>query len=335
MPLLNRRSSVLPYDEDLLAAGRVWPGQAQPGGRPRLLEACGNVHCRSGWLHLLRSRSGPVFEGAWNCSDPCTAQRVRTAVRRELEGRKAGAERHRHRVPLGLLMLEQGWINEKQLRSAVENQRAQGGGRIGQWLMVREGVAEELVTRALGLQWSCPVLPLHTHDAGALAPLLPRFFVDAFGALPLRVAASKVIYLGFEDHLDPVLALALERVSGQRVEIGIIAGSQFAPAHMRTLEAAFPPVELIEAASEHALVRALARRVEQVRPVESRLVRVHDCLWLRLWTKAQNGPIPEPAGVRDVICTLGFDLDVRSPRAIGCSGALPSGMGPSRDFHSA
>lgn len=305
MPLLSRRSSALstlPPGQALHPGGSAWPGQA--AARPRLLESCGNPNCRSGWLHLWRSRTAPLFEGAWNCSDECTAERMGAAVRRELEGRALGAERHRHRVPLGLLMLEQGWINEKQLRSAVENQRAEGAGRIGQWLMAREGVREELVSRALGLQWSCPVLPLHAHDPEALAPLLPRFFVDAFGALPLRLAAGKVIYLGFEDRLDPILALALERISGLRAESGIVAGSQFAPAHARMLEASFPAAELIEATSEPVLVRALARRVEQLRPVESRLARVHDCLWLRLWTAPQTGPIPGVAGVRDVICTL-------------------------------
>ena len=76
------------------------------------------------------------------------------------------------------------------------------------------------MTRALGLQWSCPVLGLEYHDAEALTVLLPRLFVDAFGALPLRVAAGRLLYLGFEDRLDPVVALAVERMSGLRVESG-------------------------------------------------------------------------------------------------------------------
>jgi len=306
MPLLIRRmplEQALPAPVGHSAAAPLWPGQTA-AGRTRLFESCGNPNCNSGWLHLWRSRSTPVFEGQWNCSAECTGERIRAAVRRELGGRGAVQERHRHRLPLGLLMLEQGWITEKQLRSAVENQRAHGAGRIGQWLMAREGVAEQMVTRALGLQWSCPVLPLSAHDANALAPMLPRFLVDAFGALPLRLAGTRVLYLGFEDRLDPILALALERISGLRVETGIVATSQFAPAHARMLESAFPPVELMEAASEPILARALTRRIEQIRPVEARLARVHDCLWLRLWTAPQTGPIPSVVSVRDIICTL-------------------------------
>jgi hypothetical protein len=71
------------------------------------------------------------------------------------------------------------------------------------------------------------------------------------------------------------------------------------------LKAVFPAVELIEAASEPAMVHALTRAIERERPVESRLVRVHDCLWLRLWQRPQAGAVPERDAVRDLICSIG------------------------------
>ena len=268
-------------------------------------ETCSNPGCRSGWLHLLRSRSAPVFEGGWSCSPECTRARVTQAVRRELEGRVEPAEVRRHRVPLGLTMLEQGWITASQLRHALEAQRAAGAGRLGSWLTRQQGVSEKLVTRALGLQWSCPVLSLDFHDAEALTVLLPRLFVDAFGALPLRVAAGKLLYLGFEDRLDAVLALATERMTGLRVESGLVRGSQFGPAHTRILGARFPKVELVEAVSEQAVVHVLAKAIEKARPAESRLVRVHDCLWLRMSLHPQTAPLPELKSVQDLICSIG------------------------------
>jgi hypothetical protein len=269
------------------------------------LETCANSACRTGWLHLWRNRSYPIFEAGWTCSAECTRVRVAAAVRRELEGRVPSPDAHRHRVPLGLTMLEQGWVTSAQLRGALEAQRSAGGGRLGYWLVRQQGVSEKLVTRALGLQWSCPVLPLEFHDAEALTALLPRLFVDAFGALPLRVAAGKLLYLGFEDRLDAVLALAVERVTGLRVESGLVQGSLFAPAHTRMLGARFPRVELIEAASEPAAVHALSKAVERARPVESRLVRVHDCLWLRMNHRPNTGPLPDISSVEDLICSIG------------------------------
>ena len=280
-------------------------GDSSHPARAGLFETCANPGCSTGWLHLWRSRSGPVFEGGWNCSPACTRARLETALRREMDGRGTVEPAHRHRVPLGLLMLDQGWISTGQLRQALDAQKAAGGGRLGQWLIRQHGVNEALVTRALGLQWSCPVLPADAYDPEALAAVAPRLFVDAFGALPLRLAAGRLLYLGFEDRLDPVLALAIERMTGLRVESGVVQGSHFRLAHARALRACFPPVELIEAVSEPAALHALVRAVERARPVDSRLVRVRDCLWLRLWRRPQQGPLPEREGVQDLICSIG------------------------------
>ncbi len=143
------------------------------------------------------------------------------------------------------------------------------------------------------------------HDATTLTAVMPRLFVDAFGALPLRLAAGKVLYLGFEESLDPVLALAIGRMTGLRVETAVVQESLFRPAHARMLETKFASVELVEAVSQAAAASALAKAVERARPVASRLVRVHDCLWLRLWLCAQNGALPEIGSVQDIVCSIG------------------------------
>jgi hypothetical protein len=213
-------------------------------------------------------------------------------------------EMHRHRIPLGLVMLEQGWITGVQLREALAAQRSVGGGRIGQWLVRQHGVSEQLVTRALSLQWGCPVLSLEGHEPESVSVFLPRLFVDAFGSLPLRSAAGKLLYLGFEERLDAVVALAIERMTDLRVESGLVQDALFRPSHKRMLQARFPRVELIEAVSEQILVQELARRVERTRPVDCRLVRVHDCFWMRMWKRPQRGPLPEVDVVEDVICSL-------------------------------
>jgi hypothetical protein len=286
------------------------PGRfhAQPGKRPRagLLRTCANLLCDSGWLHLMRRRSGPIFEEGWSCSPECTRGLVEAAIRREREGRAPGPpETRAHRIPLGLVMLEQGWISAAQLRRAVEAQRAAAGGRLGGFLVGREGVREELVTRALGLQWSCPVLSLDQHDPEGMTGFLPRLFVDAFGALPLRAVAGRLLYLGFEERLDPALALAVESMTGLRVECGLVQGSLFRAAHTRMLAAKFPAVELIEAGSEQAAAQAIARSIEKASPVDARLVRVHECLWLRMWIRPPTGPYPDRSSVRDLICSIG------------------------------
>jgi Type II secretion system (T2SS), protein E, N-terminal domain len=276
------------------------------GKRGGLMQSCANPQCRTGWMQLWRSRSGPVFEQGWSCSPECTEARVRAAVMRENKGRGTANEPYRHRIPLGLLMLEKGWITESQLRGAVASQK-QHGGKLGGWLVREQKVSGDLVTRALALQWSCPVLSTSAQDAEQLAPLVPRLFVDAFGAAPLRLAAGKVLYLGFEDRLDPVLARAIARMTDLRVECGVVADSEFGSAHERALRAKYPAVELVEAVSEATLTRAMAKALEKARPAEAKLVRVHDFLWLRMLRKAEPGAgiLSESETVEDVIGTVG------------------------------
>jgi hypothetical protein len=258
---------------------------APPGVRPAgLLAVCANPACQSGWLRWWRGRQTPVFEGGWACGERCLRALLRAAVLRELEGLEPPPAAHRHRVPLGLLLLAQGAITREQLRAALERQRRLGG-RIGRWLVREQGIDEREITRALGTQWGAPVLAAGSHSPEKVAGVAPRLFVDAFGFLPLRVAGGAVLYIGFEDRIDRCVCLALERMTGLRVEAGLVDGRAFDAAHRRMLGTGFPPARMVEASAVDALVAALARIVEEARPVEARLVRMRDYLWLRLWKR--------------------------------------------------
>ena len=271
-----------------------------------LIGRCANSECRSGWLHPFRRRSMPVFEGGWTCSPQCTEAIVLAALHRELNGRQSAHETHRHRIPLGLLMMKQGWITSRQLHAALEAQKAAARGRLGEWLVEQHATDEATVTRALGLQWSCPVVTAELAGPASLTSLMPRLFLDAFGVLPLRVAADKLLYLGFEQSLDPVLALAIGRMSGMRVESAIVSSSVFRKAQRNMLEEEFPTVQLAEAVSESAAAHLLSRSIERHQPANARLVRVHDCLWLRMWMVRDTRVVPHIRSVYDVVCSMGI-----------------------------
>lgn len=272
--------------------------------RPGLIGHCANPECDSGMLHLFRKRSTPVFENGWTCSVECTEACVSLALRREFESVPEAQAPHRHRIPLGLLMLEQRWITAEQLREALAAQRSCGSGRIGEWLIRHGATDEETVTRALALQWNCPVLHPETHSLDC-APVIPRLFLEAFGTLPLRIAAGKVLYTGFEESLDPVFTLAAERMLEVRVESGIVPSSSFRPAFADALKAEFPTLQLAQAVSLRAAAHLFARAVERTKPVESRLVCVHGFVWLRMWRSRTGMPIPEIGLTSDVICSIG------------------------------
>ncbi len=265
---------------------------------------CAYQGCRSGWTRFWKSRTAPIFEGGWTCSLDCSAALIEAAIRRERLVRKEPGIQHRHRIPLGLLMMEQGWITQTQLRRALASQKANARGRIGEWLVRHGAIAESHVARALGLQWSCPVLSTEMHDAGSMAVVMPRLFVDAFGAIPLWLAGANLLYVGFEQSQDRALALALEEMLGLRVECGIVPESDFRAAQAGMLDAKFSPVEMVEAMGEAPAAQVMARFLERERPVASRLVRVHDLLWLRLWLRPQTDSLPEQGTVRDLVCSI-------------------------------
>lgn len=309
MPLLSRKTAKPPSeskDADSfsgpVAASRAVLGRSF---RPGLVGQCANPDCRSGWMHLFRKRCTPIFEGGWTCSPECTEARLEGTLRRELNDRGPALEMHRHRIPLGLLLLEQGWVSRQQLREALEAQKAAGSGRLGDWLIQRRAADEATVTRALALQWSCPVLEFGALETMASTSVAPRLFLDAFGALPMRIAAGKVLYLGFEQCLDPVLALAIGRMTGLRVESGIVRSSLFRPALDRLIGEKFPAVQLAEAVSEPAAAHLLARSIERFQPVSSRMVLVHGFIWLRMWLSRETDALPRAASVCDVVCSIG------------------------------
>lgn len=285
------------------AMGAPWekPDLATRGG---LFETCANAACRTGWLHLWRSRTRPLFEGRWCCSQECTTALVHRAIERELHAHAVVPAAHRHRLPIGLLLLQQGWITADQLRRALDAQREAAGGRLGGWLMRLFGIREELITRALALQWNVPVLHLDGFLPSRMARALPRFFVDAYGALPLRIAGKSILYLAFEERIDPILALALEGMTGLKVECGILSGSEFQRAHKKMLAAEYPRAQLLEAAGETVLSRALARQIERTRAADARLIRVHDCLWLRMRKAGADASFPDAEKVEDIITSI-------------------------------
>ena len=278
-----------------------------------LVNVCSNPSCASGWLRLWRGRQGPVFESGWLCGPQCARARVREAVLRELAGRSQPSAIHRHRVPLGLLLLSQGAITRPQLRAALARQKISGG-RLGMWLEREHGIAERVITRALGTQWGCPVLTLENHSPEKAARLAPRLLVDALGFLPLRRAGSALLYVGFEDRIDHCVNFAIERMTGLRVAAGLVDGHAYAAAHRRLLGAAFPPARMIEAAGVDALVAAFTRILEEAKPVEARLVRMRDYFWLRMWKHRDELPGSALAG------TLPGSLDGSFEDVLGALG---------------
>jgi len=270
--------------------------------------ACANTRCLSGWLHVWRSRTVPVVEGGWLCSPGCTRVRLAELIHRERTEHTRTAGVHRHRVPIGLVLLTEGWISRDQLRRGLSAQKAGDSVRLGNWLIENCGLEERRVTQALSIQWNCPILAIDKAHKAPMISIVPRLFLETFGCVPLRLSATGILYIAFEDRIDHSLTLAIERMSGLRVEAGLVNGSEFRHAHAAILAARFPRARIVEASNVEAMIDALTAIIEKDKPQQARIVRVHGSYWLRVWKGSgslESEQYLDPSkGVEDVICSL-------------------------------
>ena len=288
--------------------GYEFPSSQEKTSQRRI---CGNLECESGWIVPWRNRRRPIFEGQWGCSGRCMLAMVRAAVRREHGEAETSAALppHRHRVPLGLLMLAQGWITHPQLQKALAAQRKGGTGKIGEWLLSECGVEADQITRGLSMQWGCPVLTTEGFSPESMALVMPRIFVEKFGLLPLRVAGSRILYLGFVDRLDASLAFAMEQMTELKVESGVVEGVQFEAAQSKLLACEGVDVKLETAEDKDFMAARITAVLEQKQPIAARLVRVHQDYWLRMWlesgTVGKTGSLPiSHEDVKDHVFTI-------------------------------
>jgi hypothetical protein len=259
-------------------------------------------------MKLWRSRQAPILEGMWACSAACMQELVQAAVLREMSERSAQSVVHKHRVPLGLVLLSRGWITQEQLKCALEAQKKAGSGRLGEWLIKQKAVKEDQITRALGAQWNCPVLSADSYNPAAMAAMFPRLLVDSLNVIPLRLAGRHLLYVAFEERIDRCLVLAVERMLGLKVEAGVLSASEFRRRQGEILRASFPKARLLEAMNMRGLVHAFTGMMEENKPVQAKIVRVHDYFWLRLWRNPMpaedSKALPGIPDVEDMVCAL-------------------------------
>lgn len=231
---------------------------------------------------------------------------VASAVRREGSPGKRWA--YPHRVPIGLLLLEQGQISETELRSALAARRRHGERtgetvRLGAWLIDSGLLSERALSRGLSAQWSCPTFSLARFRPEETAAVLPRLLAEVCGAIPVRAAGR--MFLVCAEAVDRSLSYATARITGLNVTSAMAGDREWRQAQEDYRVTPGPRSDFIEAADTTTLVRVLGRRIEALRAVEARLVRVHEFWWLRVWRRAtaETG-IAACGAVEDLLGTL-------------------------------
>lgn len=252
----------------------------------------------------LSSPPRRCFEGKWMCSDACWSAVLRQRVERELAAFEPGViSTHAHRVPLGLVLLSMGVITEAQLQSALEQQRQAKQGRIGEWLRKDTDLSEREITRALGMQWNCPVFELAAYrpQPGEI----PRELVEIYRFLPLPARNRGFLYLAFDRALNPIASYAVQHMTGLRVEPGLAGEEAFAEAWSRAVTMQRPAAAVVAPRTREELLDAAASVLQDSAVTDASLARVHQHIWLRVFLASEeeedaNGA----AGYRDYLLVV-------------------------------
>lgn len=154
-------------------------------------------------------------DGGWLCSPQCVEAEAQDrfevmSVPKELA---TG-----HRVPLGLLMLSRGYLQEEQLQAVLSAQLQAREGKVGAWAQRLNFATERQVLTALSLQWSCPVLVLQMPPDATCPAMLPWRLLQSLRMMPVRFTRSThLLYIALSEGVDHGALAAIERMLHCRV----------------------------------------------------------------------------------------------------------------------
>jgi len=190
------------------------------------LPHCAEPGCKlDAWWKLGTQHGGIELQGRWYCSPQCFEPAAQRTFQRAV-GSVVPTPRAQHRIPLGLLMLSRGQLDNTQLRAALEAQQARGEGRLGQWLEKLGYASESQITSALGLQWACPVIPPMAASDLDCTRLVPLGLLQQFRMLPVHFSRPRqLMHVAFAEAVDYTALYAIGQMLDCRTEACVISSS--------------------------------------------------------------------------------------------------------------
>ena len=268
----------LHFKVDRMALRSLWRTLRVPK-----LERLECVHRQSIWRRALSKEPGVLVEGRHYCLEHCLEPALEEMIVRTQSGRQSS--RVAHRVPLGLLLVSRRQLTPEQLRAALETQRREGHGRLGDWLLSLGFADEQQITSALARQWSCPVLRVDSsYPRSTRIPQIPFTLLESFAIVPVDyVEATQTLHVAFGEGIDYNLLYAMEKMTGCHTEACMAVPSFI----RRSLQDLMPrrgehELSFIHVSSGTDLVRTLRSYCARVSATEIRLASCRGWLWARL-----------------------------------------------------
>ena len=257
------------------------------GPMEKAFRTCENTACRQRricWPAWLRKDEGISLQGQWYCSPECFEHAARSTLLRLLPVGEESPKRH-HRVPIGLLLLSRGTINDNQLKQALLLQREKGGGKIGQILRDIRAASEQDITDGLAAQWGCPIYPLgKAREFLQCASMLPLTLLEAGRMLPVHyLRLQQTLYMAFVEGVDRTALYAVEQMLHLRTVPCIVSESELSGALESFRPLAQSPAAVFESTNEPLeMARTTRSYAGQVGATDVWAARSGRFIWVRM-----------------------------------------------------
>ena len=239
------------------------------------------MHSRTLWRRVGLHCPGILLNGRRYCIEHCFEKALADAFHgvRNVQPHQSVS----HRIPLGLLLLSRQQLTVEQLQSALEWQRRERRGRIGEWLQTLGFVTELQVTAALARQWSCPVLQFPTVlPSASRLPHLPLALLTNFLMLPVHyVEQTRTLHIAFAQEVDYSVLYAIEQMTGCHT-VPCLALPSFVRGQLQTLCAANEEIVLENATHINEMCEMSMAYCARLSPTEVRVARCSPYFWIRL-----------------------------------------------------
>jgi len=281
------------------------------------LPLCANHACPRPptlWQRWWARKEGIRLENDWFCSPEC----LTAGLRKNIENELRPSIRHpapASRLPLGLILLEQGLISHAELQDALRLQRQSGKRRIGEWLVRMGSVRPRDVIDALAVQQNCPVF---RSPAAPAFPDLLRFplpLIRVYGGVPVYFdRTATCLYVGFCGPLHRQLLRAAERLLRCRIEPCIVSEGfhRRATEHWQTSSCG-EAIAFEQRQALREMSRTMCDYAEQTGAASCAMARCQDHLWTRL-----SGDL----GSLDLLFRCHTDMDVAATTELESAWAL-------------
>jgi len=253
-------------------------------GWKELNALCANRDCHPSSLlqNISRKREGIRIGDQWYCSPDCFEEIVQDRLAELCRPGITPPLTRRFRVPLGLILLSRGCINNDQLQFALKKQSTDRR-RIGDILAGLGYATERQVTAAVAAQWGYPVFSLEGRVAETQIQL-PLSLLELHSILPVHYSpTARKLMIGFVNRVDNGLLHAIEQMTATVTFPCFITPSDF-NLQLAWLARAIrkEEVRFDRVTSPFEMARIVRSYAVEVAAEEARFSRFSDHIWSRV-----------------------------------------------------